>query len=103
MDTGVKKILHGNRRFKPSKKKKFDDDREALCKLLIQKLGSTWDEASTPRAHGASKLLGDARATRNTPRPWEEVQKVLTSNDYEPWLQSHIDDKLMPLLAWGRK
>ena len=52
----AKAAIYGNRRFTNAKRKKFDDDRQAVCDYLKGLLGKDWASASVPLDVSRRKL-----------------------------------------------
>ena len=68
---GVKKVLHGNRRFSKAKRKKFEEDRVALCDYLRGLLGKDWASASVPaRVSRCKARVFTAPSSTFTPTFW---------------------------------
>eukprot|EP00962_Isochrysis_galbana_P016055 scaffold4592_cov132-Isochrysis_galbana.AAC.1 len=62
-------VLLAHRNRAPNEMKKITEDVQAIVDHLSLKLGTTWHEASAPRAHGNSLLVQPPRSVR----PWQAV------------------------------
>jgi hypothetical protein len=86
----IEKLVFANRTPTPAKRKKIDEDVQAVVDFLVKLLGGTWAQASQPRAQKDSLLVNPPKSIR----PWLSVQRLGQSRAFLDWVQSHIRSKV---------
>eukprot|EP00966_Prymnesium_polylepis_P009466 218399-Prymnesium_polylepis.1 len=67
VNRAIEKVFFSKRTIQPSKKKKIDEDVQAVVDFLVELLGGTWAQASQQRAQKDSLLVNPPK----TVRPWK--------------------------------
>ena len=72
---GLMQLVHQGRALPEAKLKKFETDVEQIKKLLNERIGNTWEIASTKNQH--SKLGLTTRKNKKS-LPWETMARSMT-------------------------
>ena len=90
VNRAIEKLFFARRKMAPHKRKKIDEDVQALVKHLVATLGGTWAIASQPRPQMQSRLVNPQRSAR----PWKTVEALGRDNKFSEWVRGHLISKV---------
>ena len=88
VNRAIERVFFANRTMKPCKRKKIDEDVQAVVDFLVGLLGGTWAQASQPRQQK------DSVNPPKSVRSWKSVEAIGHSAAFITWVRGHLSTKV---------